>query len=849
MNNFTANNTTTGKPRQTSFVKSAIVLALIYSGYSVADTVNMPHKCEDVTTCSEANYADLYDENQSYFRSITLENSERVLANKQWTFHGLVPKKPEQVVTTSIEKQSMKLDRLPSLVFSSGKHDVSDESHALMADVIKQLANKKNVRLHFIGHADAQTLSQRARKIYRTNVGLSKFRADAIARYIQKSLKLPLSAISTEGKGSKEPLASNNYESGRAKNRRVELIAWFDEEKEHKTIAQSPISNRQNVCQYQPMAESPFNVTIDGQPMLTDGEANNADFQRCADVALNNADIQLQYDNLSIKPALNVTSVVRHEDDNVKVWLQGYSNYSAFIDRAEVRFFSTTLSAQSKPILILPLDENYSAKWAHKQPLSALIQGEKLHYRMRVYNKDDTFDESQTFELALTQQTSTHLPVKTALLAGYGESHIAIQNIPLFGGTLTVNGKNIPANHQAYFLGQTLPVNDMGQFVSQQIIPSGVHTVEVAVLNDMGNGELFHRPIEFKQDDWFYVGMADITLGKNSVDGPLDLLSKNGLDDDFFVDGRLAFYGKGKWRDKYTITASVDSQEEPIEDIFSNLDKKDPSSLLRRLEDDNHYAVYGDDSTLIEDAPTQGRFYAKINDDKSHLMWGNFVADIADTEFARVERGLYGANLHWNSEKLTTFGERAIQLKLFAAEAGTNAAYEELRGTGGSLYYLQHQDLTQGSERISVEVRDKDSDLVVSSTPLVAGQDYSIDALQGRVILTSPLSSISNDGLIVRTGGLSGHPTYLVVNYEYTPDFDELDDLALGGRASYWLNDNIKLGVTASKQKMEVQDHKLQALDFTYRYSPQSYLKIETAQTQGQGVSGVRSNKWWLSFW
>lgn len=844
-----------------SLVHLSIMLSLAYSNYSVAE-INIAEKNRDKTTCPNIENCNTttsegsLNDNQSYFNAKTLENNERILANKHWTFHGLTSIKSTPIVSTKIERTSHKFDDFPSLAFSSGKHTLNENSQALMNDITAQLADKKNVRLHFVGHTDDQQLSQRAIKIYQNNLGLSKSRADSIAQYIQKQLKLPSTAISTEGKGNTEPLTADKDIKGRAKNRRVELFAWYDEDKEHTTTAFSPELTRQNVCNYQQIEASPFNVTIDGKPLPVEDEvknvSNNADYQRCTDVALSNADIQLQYDNLKVEPALNLTSVVRfveddkdtNNDDNEKVIvsLQGYANYTHFIERAEVRFFTEQTSTQSKPLYIQPLDKSFSATWETMKKTSELMQGEILRYRLRVYNKNGTFDESQTFELSLTQQTQPDLPINTALIAGYGENHLAFQNIPLTGGTLTINGSNIPSEHQAFFLGNKLPINENGQFVSEQIIPSGMHNVEVAILDKDGNGELFQRPIEFKNDDWFYVGMADLTVGKNKVSGSLDLLSQNQLDNDLFVDGRLAFYTKGKWRDKYTITASVDTQEESIEDIFSNLDKKDPSSLLRRLEEDNHYAVYGDDSTLIEDAPTQGRFYAKINDDKSHLMWGSFIADIEDTEFARIERGLYGANLNWNSEALTSFGERVANVNVFAAETGTNAAYEELRGTGGSLYYLQHQDLTQGSERVRVEVRDKDSNLVISSAPLVAGQDYSIDALQGRVILTSPLSSISNDSLLVRTGGLSGHPTYLVVNYEYTPGFDELDNLSLGGRASYWLTDTLKLGATASKQEMSDQDHKLQALDLTYRHSAQSYLKLEMAQTQGQGVEGVSSN-------
>ena len=73
-------------------------------------------------------------------------------------------------------------------------------------------------------------------------------------------------------------------------------------------------------------------------------------------------------------------------------------------------------------------------------------------------------------------------------------------------------------------------------------------------------------------------------------------------------------------------------------------------------------------------------------------MWGNFKTHITDTDFAHIERGLYGAQMLWNSEAITSLGERRTMVTGFAAEPGTIASWEEFRGTGGSLYYLRHQD-------------------------------------------------------------------------------------------------------------------------------------------------------------
>jgi hypothetical protein len=63
-------------------------------------------------------------------------------------------------------------------------------------------------------------------------------------------------------------------------------------------------------------------------------------------------------------------------------------------------------------------------------------------------------------------------------------------------------------------------------------------------------------------------------------------------------------------------------------------------------------------------------------------------------------------------------------------------AYEEFRGTGGSLYFLHHQDILTGSERVRIEIRDKDSRIVTGVVNLRPSVDYDIDYLQGRLLLT-----------------------------------------------------------------------------------------------------------------
>lgn len=72
-----------------------------------------------------------------------------------------------------------------------------------------------------------------------------------------------------------------------------------------------------------------------------------------------------------------------------------------------------------------------------------------------------------------------------------------------------------------------------------------------------------------------------------------------------------------------------------------------------------------------------------------------------------------------------------------------------------------------GSERIWVEIRDKDSGLVLHRKQLTPAQDYEINYLQGRLLLNSPLGSTAADGNLVLTSALSGNPAYLVATYEF----------------------------------------------------------------------------------
>jgi len=113
---------------------------------------------------------------------------------------------------------------LPPIYFESGKANISKEYVEKVRKILDGMKDRKNVRLHLVGHTDNVRLFGETRIQYVDNDGLSRERAGGAAEFFQKALGLPPESVTYEGRGERQPVASNATEAGRAKNRRVEVI-------------------------------------------------------------------------------------------------------------------------------------------------------------------------------------------------------------------------------------------------------------------------------------------------------------------------------------------------------------------------------------------------------------------------------------------------------------------------------------------------------------------------------------------------------------------------------------------------------------------------------------------------
>jgi flagellar motor protein MotB len=746
----------------------------------------------------------------------------------------------------------------------------TDDLRRALSDV----ADKTNVRLRFVGYTSNERLERRTAIVYGDDIGLSAARARRTMERIRSELGLSDAQAEHEGRGyvHANDVVNAGFIQGDTSHVVVQVVydelAWPED---YEGIDITPITRE--LSPKNPLELNLMRITVDGEP-IDDPGRSSADIQRCTDLALERADIRFRFDSLEPVPRLGVTArpssvPVRTSPDGglaaAPVRFRMYSNYSRFIDRSEVRIFARQQSVEGEPLDVVDVGRDGVARW---QPVPTRIVAPvlELTYVLRAYDEQGRFDETAPQPLWMVHadggrrsraeaNDAADLPDATPesqerrqrdeSLAGYGESGPLVRNIPLGNvGAVEVHGRAIPRRHTVWLGGDRVPVDEHGDFVAEAILPSGMHTVEVAVLDEAGNGELFLRDLELKRNDWFYVGMADLTLAWNRTRGPADSLTGENAPQDYdsLADGRLAFYVNGRFGEEWKLTASADTREGPMKDLFTNFLDKSPESLLRRMDPDTHYPTFGDDGTVDEGAPTMGKFYVKLSQGESHALWGNFKVGYLDNELALVERGLYGANLHYLSPSTTRFGERRLVLDGFAADPGTVSSREEFRGTGGSLYFLRRQDLLAGSERVRIEVRDRDSGLVSSVVHLSPGTDYDIDYIQGRILLSEPMGSTVDDELLVRRDGLGGNQAWLVVQYEYTPGFDEIDALATGGQGQYWINDFVKLGLTANHNQEDGSDSSLYGADLTVRKSSESWFKLQAGRSEGLVSSSFRSD-------
>ena len=516
------------------------------------------------------------------------------------------------------------------------------------------------------------------------------------------------------------------------------------------------------------------------------------------------------------------------------------SNYGAFIDHWELAIYQSSDDRT-------PLKRLTGSRFSNGQQVTwqgdiaagqSLTVGDQLKYVLTVNSKAGQRDV--THAQVMTIQGPQSVPAAPAARSA-DLNHLARQTIPLYGSRVRIQGSDLMDGSAISIDGEAATLNN-NRFVVERILPEGQHTFDVKITPH--NQASVHKTVkaDVKGRYLFMVGLADVTVGEGRVSGNLESLSDGDkyLDGDLFVDGRLAFYLKGKIKGKYLITAQMDTGTAEIDELFDDLHKKDPDSVFRRLDPEQYYPVYGDDSSIRDDTNSQGKMYVRVDWDKSRGLWGNFNTAMSGTELSAFNRSLYGAQFQHKSLAVTESGDHKTALTVFGSEAQSASRQNQFLGTGGSLYYLKDTDIVVGSEKIWVEVRDADSDRILETIVMDEGIDYEIDDFQGRIILTRPLLQIAQERYpsLVKDNPLDGDQVYLMVDYEYVPDDFDSNQASYGARGKVWLGDHVAIGGSYAHENRNDEDYDLQGVDITLKQSEGTYLRAEYAETKASQTAG-----------
>jgi flagellar motor protein MotB len=121
----------------------------------------------------------------------------------------------ESILKIRVVKSYLRTYNLDHVYFDTNKWDIKSESLKAIKTLIKAMESNPKMRVEIAGHTDNVGDDK-------SNMTLSQRRADAVVKYVLDN-GIAQNRILAKGYGEIMPLASNDEDSGRQKNRRTEV--------------------------------------------------------------------------------------------------------------------------------------------------------------------------------------------------------------------------------------------------------------------------------------------------------------------------------------------------------------------------------------------------------------------------------------------------------------------------------------------------------------------------------------------------------------------------------------------------------------------------------------------------
>lgn len=131
-----------------------------------------------------------------------------------------------QEVDVKVLKGVVYISLADNMLYKSGSYEINDRAQQTLSKIAKIIMDYKDYEVLIEGNTDNVPVNQAAAsmKNIRNNWDLSALRASSVVQALQNTYGVDPKRLSAAGRGEYNPIASNNTELGRQRNRRTQII-------------------------------------------------------------------------------------------------------------------------------------------------------------------------------------------------------------------------------------------------------------------------------------------------------------------------------------------------------------------------------------------------------------------------------------------------------------------------------------------------------------------------------------------------------------------------------------------------------------------------------------------------
>ena len=270
------------------------------------------------------------------------------------------------------------------------------------------------------------------------------------------------------------------------------------------------------------------------------------------------------------------------------------------------------------------------------------------------------------------------------------------------------------------------------------------------------------------------------------------------------TEARAAMFLKGKVKGDYLLTLAYDSDKDLRDRVF------------RDISPDEFYPIYGDSSARSFDGQTSGRFYVRVDKEKSFVLYGDYpTAGVAGARaLSQFSRSLTGAKWHLEGAPYA--------INAFASRDTFRQMVQEFaaNGTSGPFLLSLPSGSVINSEKVEVLTRDRNqTGLILKIDPKARFSDYEIEPYAGRLLFKAPVASLD----------ANFNPQSIRITYEV--DQGGTSFWVGGVDAQFKVTDRLEIGGAIVKDQNPGQEFSMGGLNATWKIFEKTVLVTELART------------------